>query len=380
LAAVAKPDTLLAWYRKRIANKFDGSRFRQRVGRPRIDEEAERFVVQMTKENPSWGYDMLNTSTRSYPRNPRGQEMKWTAIATLALALTFLQSAAAQNCAGKPLQGVGGVKTSWALDSGGIAAFAKMNVNLDGYSHAYSPRNYDADALVHLCNAGKIYLPDGSSYQGSESNATCTGRFMQDFKRIGNAGWQDPSVGAINWYGILGEDTATIHGKKIKSVRPVLQKDASGFYVSPTSLVDPKVTDLADQNRYVNPLRVPSAVVPGSLVSRGIAIGTFGVAIDKNKGIAVPFVVGDGGPRVGEGSAALARMVAGKPVTDQLTHKTSSVGQVDTPDVLWVFFGGKATTYDHTDEGKLAADAKRAYDNWGGETRLRDCLSAVPKN
>jgi putative transposase len=31
LAAVAKPDTLLAWYRKLIANKFDGSKFRQRV-------------------------------------------------------------------------------------------------------------------------------------------------------------------------------------------------------------------------------------------------------------------------------------------------------------------------------------------------------------
>jgi hypothetical protein len=50
LAAVAKPDTLLAWYRKLIANKFDGSRIRQRVGRPRIDEEAERLVLQMAKE------------------------------------------------------------------------------------------------------------------------------------------------------------------------------------------------------------------------------------------------------------------------------------------------------------------------------------------
>jgi len=28
LAAVAKPDTLLAWYRKLIADKFEGSRFR----------------------------------------------------------------------------------------------------------------------------------------------------------------------------------------------------------------------------------------------------------------------------------------------------------------------------------------------------------------
>jgi hypothetical protein len=56
-AAVAKPDTLLAWYGKLIANKFDGSKFRQRVGRPRMDEEAERLVVQMAKENPGWGYD-----------------------------------------------------------------------------------------------------------------------------------------------------------------------------------------------------------------------------------------------------------------------------------------------------------------------------------
>jgi hypothetical protein len=298
----------------------------------------------------------------------------------LTLAVMPSQFACAQGCSGKPLNNVGGVKSSWALDGGGIAAFAKMNVNLDGYGHAYNPKNYDGGALLHLCNAGKVYLPNGSSYQGSESNATCTGRFMEDFKRIGDAGWQNSSVGAINWYGILGEGTATIHGTKVKSVKPVLQEDGSGFYVSPTSLVDPKVTDLADQNRYVNPLRVSSAVVPAGLVSRGIAFGTFGVAVDRNKNIAVPFVVGDGGPRIGEGSSALARLVAGEPVGDQLTHKTASLGQVDRPDVLWVFFGGQATTYDHTDEGKLAVEAKQAFEKWGGEARLRDCLSTVPEN
>jgi putative transposase len=59
LVAVAKPDTLLAWYRKLIANKFEGSKVRQRAGRPRMDEEAGRLVVQMAKENPSWGYDRI---------------------------------------------------------------------------------------------------------------------------------------------------------------------------------------------------------------------------------------------------------------------------------------------------------------------------------
>jgi putative transposase len=59
VATTAKPDTILGWYRKLIANKFDGSKMRQSVGRPRIDEETEKLVVRMAKENPSWGYDRI---------------------------------------------------------------------------------------------------------------------------------------------------------------------------------------------------------------------------------------------------------------------------------------------------------------------------------
>ena len=50
LSAVAKPDTLLAWYRKLIADKFDGSKFRKSSwGRPRVDEETERLVVLVSR-------------------------------------------------------------------------------------------------------------------------------------------------------------------------------------------------------------------------------------------------------------------------------------------------------------------------------------------
>src|SRR5262249_49981603 len=38
---------------------FNGSRFRKRVGRPRVAEEIERLVVRMANENPSWGYDRI---------------------------------------------------------------------------------------------------------------------------------------------------------------------------------------------------------------------------------------------------------------------------------------------------------------------------------
>jgi hypothetical protein len=35
------------WYRKLIASKFDGSKFRKSRPRPRVDEETERLVVRM---------------------------------------------------------------------------------------------------------------------------------------------------------------------------------------------------------------------------------------------------------------------------------------------------------------------------------------------
>jgi len=55
VAVAAKPDTILAWFRKLVARKFDGSRFQNSVGRPRVDEAVENLVVQMAQENPTGG-------------------------------------------------------------------------------------------------------------------------------------------------------------------------------------------------------------------------------------------------------------------------------------------------------------------------------------
>ena len=59
VANVVKPDTLLGWYRRLIARKFDGSKLRCYPGRPRIDDEIEQWVVRMAKENSDWGYDRI---------------------------------------------------------------------------------------------------------------------------------------------------------------------------------------------------------------------------------------------------------------------------------------------------------------------------------
>src|SRR5919198_2209077 len=59
VTTIVKPATILAWHRKLVAQKFDGSAQRKAVGRPRVDKEIEDLVVQMAKENRGWGYDRI---------------------------------------------------------------------------------------------------------------------------------------------------------------------------------------------------------------------------------------------------------------------------------------------------------------------------------
>jgi putative transposase len=59
VACVAKPDTILAWYRRLIARKFDGSKHRASSGRPPTAPEVEALIVRFARENPGWGYDRI---------------------------------------------------------------------------------------------------------------------------------------------------------------------------------------------------------------------------------------------------------------------------------------------------------------------------------
>jgi hypothetical protein len=59
VALVAKPDTILAWYRRLVAQKLDGSDQRAYPGRPRVLPKVEALVVRFARENRSWGYDRI---------------------------------------------------------------------------------------------------------------------------------------------------------------------------------------------------------------------------------------------------------------------------------------------------------------------------------
>jgi hypothetical protein len=54
VATIVTPEILLAWHRRLIAQKYDGSGKRG-CGRPRKSEEIEILVVGMEQENRHWG-------------------------------------------------------------------------------------------------------------------------------------------------------------------------------------------------------------------------------------------------------------------------------------------------------------------------------------
>ncbi len=58
LTTIVTPETLLAWHRRLIARKYDGSKQRG-PRRPRSQVEIQRLIVRMATENRDWGYGRI---------------------------------------------------------------------------------------------------------------------------------------------------------------------------------------------------------------------------------------------------------------------------------------------------------------------------------
>ena len=58
VAGIVTPDTILRWYRRLIATKYDGSA-RRRRGRPMTRQDVAELVVRMAVDNPRWGYTRI---------------------------------------------------------------------------------------------------------------------------------------------------------------------------------------------------------------------------------------------------------------------------------------------------------------------------------
>lgn len=58
LATIVTPDTILRWYRRLVARKYDGSR-KRRPGRPRVMDAIRALAARMALENERWGYTRI---------------------------------------------------------------------------------------------------------------------------------------------------------------------------------------------------------------------------------------------------------------------------------------------------------------------------------
>ena len=59
VATAAKPETILGWFPKLVAQKFDGSKYRSYPGRPATSSEVVNLIVRLACDNSSWGYDRI---------------------------------------------------------------------------------------------------------------------------------------------------------------------------------------------------------------------------------------------------------------------------------------------------------------------------------
>jgi transposase InsO family protein len=58
IAGIVTADTVLRWYRRLVAKKYDGSKTR-RPGRPSTKPDIAALVERMATENPTWGYTRI---------------------------------------------------------------------------------------------------------------------------------------------------------------------------------------------------------------------------------------------------------------------------------------------------------------------------------
>lgn len=278
---------------------------------------------------------------------------------------------AAPKCTRTPLSvdGFSGFK----IGDGSLIGWGRNHVNVDGMRNAYHRDGRPGGALISICNAGTAYMPDGGIYTGLKNH--CHEMFSVYSKNLASGRWDDPKVGAINWYGIVGRGNTKIAGNTVENYIPVEQADGSGFFVSPTALFDGSYDEF-DQRRYVDAEVVSYATISKGVLKEGVKQGQFGVAYRPKTGRIVPFVIADAGPRVGEGSFALGRELAGLPPVKATSENVNDANMED--GVLWVLFGAQqGLAKPPYSAGEMRQSAKAAYDSWGGERRLKECMPPV---
>lgn len=207
----------------------------------------------------------------------------------------------------------------WRLPGGAVGFVAGMAVDADGAPRAYHPD--DQPGLDRLANAG------------------APGR----------------------WWALVTDDGTP-------SGRPQVQgpgDPAPGFYVSMTSLVDPR-WPAADPRRYVDASRVPYVALPRAALRRWSArLGDLVAVHEPRSGRTAFAIFADVGPAdaLGEGSIALAEALG-------LPASPRSGGTAEP--LVYVVFPGSAAP---REPAEIERAGTQRLATWGGAEQLAACFA-----
>ncbi len=65
MAQIVRPETILAWHRRLVTKKFDGSKNRAQVDSSPKGEALEALVLQLARDNGRWGYRRIAGALRN---------------------------------------------------------------------------------------------------------------------------------------------------------------------------------------------------------------------------------------------------------------------------------------------------------------------------
>jgi hypothetical protein len=152
---------------------------------------------------------------------------------------------------------------------------------------------------------------------------------------------------------------------------------APDFYVSGTSLSDPRYPSTRDTRHRVDAGLIPYFVSPASLPvppGRAFKLGALGFVIDLKTGGWSGAIYADSGHAVGEGSIALAKGLGLDPFSKR--HPPKVVG-FDGKQFLYMVFPDVRIAPPWT-EAAIRTQARAKFDAWGGEARLRALYPNCP--
>ena len=66
VANIVRPETILGWYRKLLAKKFDGSKARASPGRPQISQELQALILRMARKTQAGAMTALRVHSKTW--------------------------------------------------------------------------------------------------------------------------------------------------------------------------------------------------------------------------------------------------------------------------------------------------------------------------